>query len=200
MDIQMPEMDGLEASKHIRNKHSSVINHDVPIIAMTAHAMKGDDEKCIEAGMNDYMSKPINLELLAAKIDKWLDNEPEKDDVNNSPDEQKEEPKIFDYDLFMENIMDDMVIARGIIDIFNRNAPRQLEELKKAIDEEEIETIVNSAHSLKGASASVGGMALSDISSRIEMQAGTGEMGMILKMLPELEKSYDLLVQELEKI
>jgi HPt (histidine-containing phosphotransfer) domain-containing protein len=167
---------------------------------MTAHAMKGDDEKCIEAGMNDYMSKPINLELLAAKIDKWLDNEPEKDDVNNSPDEQKEEPKIFDYDLFMENIMDDMVIARGIIDIFNRNAPRQLEELKKAIDEEEIETIVNSAHSLKGASASVGGMALSDISSRIEMQAGTGEMGMILKMLPELEKSYDLLVQELEKI
>ena len=200
MDIQMPEMDGMEACRHIRNKNSSVINHDVPIIAMTAHAMKGDKEKCIEAGMSDYMSKPINLELLAAKIDKWLNNAPQKEDVTNSQDEENKEPLIFDHELFMENIMDDIVIARGIVEIFYRNAPRQLGELKEAIDKKEIAMIVNSAHSLKGASASVGGMALCDISSRIEILANSGQIDEVVKLLPELNRVYELLIKELEII
>nr|WP_321497695.1 PAS domain S-box protein [uncultured Methanolobus sp.] len=200
MDIQMPEMDGMEACRHIRNKNSSVINHDVPIIAMTAHAMKGDKEKCIEAGMSDYMSKPINLELLAAKIDKWLNNAPQKEDVTNSRDEENKEPLIFDHELFMENIMDDIVIARGIVEIFYRNAPRQLGELKEAIDKKEIAMIVNSAHSLKGASASVGGMALCDISSRIEILANSGQIDEVVKLLPELNRVYELLIKELEII
>ncbi|SDF32208.1 PAS domain S-box-containing protein [Methanolobus vulcani] len=200
MDIQMPEMDGMEASKHIRNKQSSVINHDVPIIAMTAHAMKGDEEKCIEAGMNDYMSKPISLKLLAGKIDKWLKHDAKKSYTNNYQDKNVKEPLIFDYEQFMENIMDDIDMAREIIEIFYKNAPRQLEELKEAIDKKEIENIINSAHSLKGASASVGGMALSDISASIQNQASSGQIDKVMEILPELEKNYNLLVKELDKI
>jgi two-component system sensor histidine kinase/response regulator len=72
MDVQMPEMDGFEATKMIRNPQSNVIDHDIPIIAMTAHAMKGDRKRCIDAGMNDYVSKPIQPQELLEAIEKHL--------------------------------------------------------------------------------------------------------------------------------
>jgi CheY-like chemotaxis protein/HPt (histidine-containing phosphotransfer) domain-containing protein len=72
MDVQMPEMDGLEATRHIRNPQSAVGNHQIPIIAMTAGAMQGDRERCLEAGMNDYVSKPISPQALVKALEKWL--------------------------------------------------------------------------------------------------------------------------------
>jgi len=72
MDVQMPEMDGYEATEVIRDPQSKVRNHDVPIIALTAHAMKGDRERCIEAGMDDYISKPIRAQNLAVVIERFL--------------------------------------------------------------------------------------------------------------------------------
>jgi CheY-like chemotaxis protein len=200
MDIQMPEMDGLDACRHIRNKQSSVLDHEVPIVAMTAHAMKGDREKCIEAGMSDYLSKPINLNALSKIIDKWIEQVPEGKDAGNVTEEEYEEPMIFDSHSFMENIMNDVTAARKIIGIFLENAPHHLNELKEAVNKKEVESIIQNAHSLKGSSASVGGMALSDVSGKIETLAGSGEMDAVLKMLPELENNYELLVLELKKI
>ena len=72
MDVQMPEMDGYEATHHIRSSQSRVLNHKIPIIAMTAHAMSGDRDKCIQAGMDDYLTKPIELAAFIAKLEKWL--------------------------------------------------------------------------------------------------------------------------------
>jgi CheY-like chemotaxis protein len=74
MDCQMPEMDGYEATRIIRDKQSNVIDHNVPIIAMTANVMKGDREKCLEAGMNDYITKPVSPEILSSSLKKWLIN------------------------------------------------------------------------------------------------------------------------------
>jgi PAS domain S-box-containing protein len=71
MDIQMPEMDGLEATKIIRSPESKVINKDIPIIALTAHAIEGDRERFIKAGMNDYISKPVTLKAVGKLLDKW---------------------------------------------------------------------------------------------------------------------------------
>jgi len=68
----MPEMDGFEATRTIRRKSSAVRNHDIPIIAMTAHAMTGDRERCIDAGMDDYVSKPIQPRDLAEAIERWI--------------------------------------------------------------------------------------------------------------------------------
>ncbi len=75
MDIQMPEMDGFTATEIIRDLSSSVLNHNVPIVAMTANPMTGDKEKCLEAGMTDYISKPINPKFLLDMIQHYL-NEP----------------------------------------------------------------------------------------------------------------------------
>jgi two-component system, sensor histidine kinase and response regulator len=74
MDCQMPEMDGYEATGEIRNPESSVINHKIPIIAMTANAMRGDREVCIEAGMDDYLTKPVKPHELRDMLEKWLDH------------------------------------------------------------------------------------------------------------------------------
>jgi len=72
MDVQMPVMDGFEATRQIRSPRSGVLNHDVPVIAMTAHAMQGDREKCIEAGMTDYLPKPVSPSSLADVLERWL--------------------------------------------------------------------------------------------------------------------------------
>ena len=71
MDCQMPGMDGYEATRQIR-KLEDACYQELPIVALTAHTMKGDDQKCYEAGMNDYLSKPVRLEELQQKLEKWL--------------------------------------------------------------------------------------------------------------------------------
>jgi CheY-like chemotaxis protein len=72
MDCQMPKMDGYEATMCIRDARYKALNPNTPIIAMTANAMKGDKEKCIDAGMNDYLSKPIDAKRLDAMLKKWM--------------------------------------------------------------------------------------------------------------------------------
>ncbi len=72
MDVQMPVMDGLEATRIIRSPESHVIDHDIPVIAMTAHAMTGDRKICLDAGMDDYITKPVNPDLLLEKINAYL--------------------------------------------------------------------------------------------------------------------------------
>ncbi len=72
MDVEMPEMNGMDATARIRSPESTVINHRVPVIAMTAHAKKGDREKCLEAGMDDYLSKPVKPQELLDVVEKWV--------------------------------------------------------------------------------------------------------------------------------
>jgi two-component system sensor histidine kinase/response regulator len=71
MDCQMPEMDGYLATRHIRDPSSAVLDHDVPVIAMTANAFAEDRERCIAAGMNDFLSKPVDRATLAQLLEKW---------------------------------------------------------------------------------------------------------------------------------
>jgi CheY-like chemotaxis protein len=72
MDVQMPEMDGIEATRRIRDPRSAVHNHRIPIIAVTAHTMPHDRERCLDAGMDDYIAKPVMPQALADALAKWL--------------------------------------------------------------------------------------------------------------------------------
>ncbi len=89
MDVQMPEMDGIEATRQVRDPLSRVLDHQVPVVAMTAHAMGGDREKCLEAGMDDYLTKPVRISRLVSVLEKWLRPRGE----NGQPPEQAEETK-----------------------------------------------------------------------------------------------------------
>ncbi|SFM60057.1 PAS domain S-box protein [Methanolobus profundi] len=201
MDVQMPEMDGFETTRQIRNLQSAVLDHHVPIIAMTAYAMKGDKERCYEAGMDDYISKPIEFQPLIRVLNKWstvLEEVPINDVPSENKDRQQELP-IFDSQSFMERMMDDMDIARKIIDIFLKSTPNLIDDLKDAIDKGDISSINSNAHSLKSSCANLSGIILSNLAGEIEVATMSEKIGTIRKIIPEIEKEFELLAIELKK-
>lgn len=168
MDCQMPEMDGYTATKEVRSLQSNVLDHNVPIIAMTAHAMKGDREKCLASGMDDYISKPIQPEKLLEMIEIRLAGSkkppPEKMRADIEPTK-----KIFDRTGFLDRLMGDEDLAGEILDGFLADVPLQVYELKTALDAGDAHSIQQQAHSLKGASANVGALALAEIAFQVEL-------------------------------
>ncbi len=139
MDIQMPEMDGHLATREIRHKLKSTI----PVIAMTAHAMAGEREKCIKSGMNDYISKPINEENLFAMIVKYS-NCNEKSHPNSAPDR-----KVLNLEFIDQFSKDDKEFKKGIIQEFVSRVPDNIYTMEKAIQEKNYSIIHRIAHDLK---------------------------------------------------
>ena len=138
MDVQMPEMDGLEATRQIRDPQSAVQRHDIPIIAMTAHAMQGDRERCLEAGMNDYVTKPVSPQALADALERWLPRDdaaalaqPATGSRGSSPTAVRaSEVPVFDRAGMLARLMDDEDLARVVADGFLADAPKQVEALR----------------------------------------------------------------------
>jgi PAS domain S-box-containing protein len=135
MDIQMPELDGLQACRAIREWEQAGGGH-VPIIAMTAHAMKGDRERCIEAGMDGYVAKPIHAAELAAAIEEVCVGHPPAD--------------VVDRESLLNNLDGDRELLRNLIDRFAADSPQQLAHIRVAIDEQQPEALRLAAHGLKG--------------------------------------------------
>jgi signal transduction histidine kinase/DNA-binding response OmpR family regulator/ligand-binding sensor domain-containing protein/HPt (histidine-containing phosphotransfer) domain-containing protein len=157
MDIQMPEMDGIEATRRIREDESRTSNH-MSIIAMTAHAMKGDRERCLAAGMDGYISKPINaskLELEIATVHtthKPVTPEDATKETFHSRNKILPVPVVtWDRLRLLENLGGDDGLLREVIDVFLKEVPRQLAELRLALLERDAKMMAKTAHSLKGA-------------------------------------------------
>jgi len=195
MDVQMPEMNGFEATRQIRNPQSAVRNHQIPIIAMTAGVMQGDREKCLEAGMNDYVSKPISPQALAEALEKWLPREaaaaPKQ--ATGKPEEaapvsaEASEAPVFDKAGMMARMMDDEDLARTVIGGFLEDLPKLIEELKDFLEAGDVPRTERQAHSIKGASANVGGEALREAAFEMEKAAKAGDLKSVAARLPELE-------------
>src|SRR5208282_2006912 len=137
MDVQMPVMDGYQATMAIRGGKTKVANPNVPIIAMTANAMKGDREKCLQWGMDDYISKPISPQELAKALERWLPKAqaklPATIDMPHSKTAAVEALPVFDFPGLMERIMGDMDLARRVIAAFMEGIPQMLDELREQI-------------------------------------------------------------------
>jgi CheY-like chemotaxis protein/HPt (histidine-containing phosphotransfer) domain-containing protein len=197
MDVQMPEMDGFEATRHIRDVNSEVLNHNIPIIAMTAHALHSDRERCLEAGMNDYVSKPIDTHALVEVLNHWL---PGGSNEGTSPAQVKTAPPIvqagvpvFDKIALMQRLMGDEDLARVVIAGFLDDIPLQIQKLKDYLEAGDITGAERQAHTIKGASANIGGEALRAIAFEMEKSGKSGDLDAIRKCTSELEVQFERL-------
>ncbi|MBN2525546.1 MAG: response regulator [Deltaproteobacteria bacterium] len=174
MDIQMPVMDGFEATREIRAQQTGMLNKKVPIIAMTAHAMSGYREKCLAAGMDDYVSKPIGVQALSTVLEKWLSH---SNSLGNGSIDAGPVPKAsftpnipvpFDRDAFIKRMMYDEPLAHRIIDEFLKDMPNQVEILLKGMDDKDFKLVEAQAHKIKGSAANICAFPLSEAAYRIE--------------------------------
>jgi len=195
MDCQMPEMDGYETTRRIREPGSPVLNAEVPIIAMTANAMQGDREVCLKAGMNDYISKPINPGLLASVIERWLHK------TNRLPEAASErleaDREIFDKDGYIGRLAGDEGLAIEILKSFIDDMPGQIDRLRSAMEKGDTESVRRIAHTIKGAAGNTGAAAMEEIAKRIEEAAEAGDIGAASLKIPEMEDGFSRLRERL---
>ena len=189
MDCQMPEMDGFEATSVIRNSESKVHNHAVPIIAMTANAMVGDRERCIEAGMNDYLSKPVKKAALKEILGKWLALADHKDAPAQKYSSIPSAPLLFDEAELLSNLGGDRDFIVSILDDAFINIPVDIEKLKEMVKESDARAICLQTHTLKGIAANICTPALLEIFTKIETAAKEGDEQFVSELIPELERT-----------
>ena len=145
MDVQMPEMDGIEATRRIREREKATGSH-IPIIAMTAHAMKGDRDHCMEAGMDDYVSKPISAEILRQAIRKYM-----KPAQTAPVEEQNEaETPLPDEAIVLAAFDNDRDFFKEAVGMFLEDYPEMMHEIQAAVQQSDAERLHRSAHALKG--------------------------------------------------
>ncbi len=204
MDVQMPEMDGFEATRRIRDPKSRVLNHKVPIIAMTAHALQGDREKCLEAGMDDYVSKPVEVSALVAALKKWLKpktrgRQPPKDETKKAigiPTGEMGIP-VFDRTALMNQVMNDEELARTVTGVFLGDMPGEIRHLKNSAAAGDVRHVELQAHKIKGACGTVGGAALCALAAALEQAGRTGDLATISARLAELDLQFTALKEAL---
>jgi PAS domain S-box-containing protein len=178
MDCQMPGMDGFQTTQAIRSMHKGRALH-TPIIAITANAMKGDRERCIEAGMDDYISKPIKPYVLAEVLSRWIKERPADDKIlvidNLNPNIDEDLVKSIPVDLEHLNFMfegSDEEEVRELLDLFDEQTKISLSVLKKYCLDGEQEEWKKAAHKLKGSAANLGAVNLSAICAVAEKSMG----------------------------
>lgn len=192
MDVQMPEMDGFEATAQIRKMQGS--NDHIPIIAMTAHAMKGDEKRCLEAGMDDYISKPINPQKLFEVINKWagLNEELPKAKMKKEENKNTDQTPV-DLSIILDAIGDDFEVIKKLILLFVENSEERIKTLEKAIGSNDSICIEHEAHAFKGASGSIGAMPLFAFCKELEDQGRE-------KNLTNVNQGYTNVVQEYDRV
>jgi signal transduction histidine kinase/CheY-like chemotaxis protein len=175
MDVQMPEMDGFAATAEIRALPDAAGR--VPIIAMTAYALAGDRQRCLDAAMDDYVTKPINPQELAAAVERGLLPRTAPRPGAARPAADQTPPPTFDLQDLLARVGGDREIMWTLVQVFMQGAPDRLTGLEDAVARGHFQTVAREAHSLKGELASLSAKAASDLARQVEAaaQAGDGE-------------------------
>jgi len=208
MDCQMPVMDGYEASQKIRDPQSRVLNKAIPIIAMTANTMQGDREKCLDSGMNDFISKPVDPDKVQRVLQRWLpESKPEQaEDVAVQQGEEVEldstldtQKPVFDHAALSNRLMHDEDLIRTVTEAFLGDMKEQIEQLKTMVAEGDCQAAAAQSHKIKGAAANVGGMAFSEQALSMEQAGKAGELETVRQALPKLEQCFTILQTSMVK-
>jgi len=168
MDCQMPEMDGFEATRHIRANDPAVLNAKIPIVAMTANAMAGDRERCLAAGMDDYISKPVHDGDLRRVIDGMLTDRPAAAEPARSM------PRVHGQTAFckaslLAHLGGDVGLACLLVEGLLTDLPACMKRLAAAVESKDWSTAAREAHTLKGLAASGGALQLCDAALQVEL-------------------------------
>ncbi len=208
MDCQMPELDGYETTRRIREAEAE--GEHLPIIAVTAHALSGHRQECLDAGMDDFISKPYGERELAAVIDHWLGLAPEEDAsfLGNSHFEAAAQPpeeieKDFD-DTAMASLRElertsGKVLIKHLVESFTRRARKGLTTLQETLNRGECAEAQALAHGLRGASAQLGAVRLAESLRRIEEHAAAGKVEESLKHLGDFEQALPAMLRRLRR-
>jgi len=200
MDVQMPEMDGLVATAAIRKLEAA--GGHVSIIGVTAHAMKGDKERCLASGMDGYVSKPINPRLLFAEMEKLMRKYPVKLSAVPPPEpavEPSSEGVVLDGSGLAELISGDGELLRELTSLFAQEGPRLLGEMGRAIEASDRESLRRAAHNLKGSAGNLYGMRAAEVATRLELLAHTGDFDQARQVYAALGNEVGKLQQALAK-
>ena len=193
MDVQMPVMDGHEATAIIRQREKESGGH-LKIIAMTAAAMKGDRDRCLQAGMDAYVSKPIDLEELFKTIAVQTGALPDTDsDVASDAGKvaADDAPDAVDFTAAQANVPGGIEVLQDLGGIFLEECPKLLNDLLTGLAGNETEPVQRAAHTLKSSSRIMAAQPLADITAHIEQLAANGELADVKECLPKLQADAD---------
>jgi two-component system, sensor histidine kinase and response regulator len=194
MDVQMPEMDGFEATAAIRQQETESDKH-IPIIALTAHAMSGDKEHCLAAGMDEYVSKPIKPHEVEAAIKKLLSHSHQE---AISVIKVTGQDSAFNHKEFLERVGGDFESAEDLLTTFLEITGDQIEKIRVASENQDINKVKNLAHAMKGAAASIAG-AFKDVAGKIELAGKKDDPSLVPELLIQLNKEFAKLQKEVTK-
>jgi len=209
MDCQMPEMDGFEATAAIRKWEKLHAKPALPIVALTANAMQGDRDKCLKAGMNDYLSKPFTQEELFQVLKKWLpvlSNTPESENkvTQIKPHVEAVEPDMAKLDQSVLNKIRALQqkgsseILLKLIDLYLTNSVELMQSIEHAIADADADKLRTAAHTLKSSSASLGATDLAEMCKELEIMGRENKLDDSLTKLSILEFEYEAVRKALE--
>jgi len=179
MDVQLPGMDGMETTRRIRND-SEIINSDVPVIAVSAHALKDDQMLFSSSEMDDFIEKPIQQELLYKKIEYYMNQKPTSNKSVR-----------FDREELMDRIGQDQTIYDSTVRFFKAHVADLLVEAKTAVDNKNQGDIINIAHTLKGVTANMSAKEMSETSLALENAGKENQMDQASTILDQLNTQFE---------
>ncbi len=201
MDCQMPVMDGFAATRAIREAEKTVGGH-IPIIAMTAYALKGDREKCIEAGMDDYISKPVTPQVLEDMIGALLakDSKNASGADKGSPDESGGtiDPRAMKELLELQEEGASNIVEE-LVDIFLEDAPKRMASIRDAMDSADSSALAHNAHALKGSCTVIGATKMRDLCYELEKLGEASRFNDAEAEFHRLERELGRVRQELSE-